>query len=90
MDADGYFMLVQNMEQCQVSEESRSQWTMTIYGNASTKDITNYRLLVTHDRFRVTADHFARDRRNFLRFKLFNSSFYFLGDRPTAQTQGPY
>ena len=53
MDADGYFMLVQNMEQCQVSEESRSQWTMTIYGNASTKDITNYRLLVTRDRFPV-------------------------------------
>ena len=27
---------------------------MTIYGNASTKDITNYRLLVTHDQFPVT------------------------------------
>ncbi|WP_445175937.1 hypothetical protein [Microcoleus sp.] len=63
---------------------------MTIYGNASTKDIINYRLLVTRDGFPVTVNRFARDRGNFLRFKLFNRSLYFLGDRPTAQTRCPY
>ncbi|MEG4527401.1 hypothetical protein QUB61_32410 [Microcoleus sp. C2D2] len=64
--------------------------TYNLNAEKLTKDITNYRLVVTHDRFPVTVNHFARDRRNFLRFKLFNRSFYFLGDRPTAQTQCPY